>query len=86
MRLVNIDELSKMMYHEAFETDSDMQKWDGGCWIRYKLFEKCRDSVPVVDAIPAEKIADIVEGTIDHLNRDDALDMLYQIKDVLARR
>lgn len=30
-----------------------------------------------------EKIADIVEGTIDHLDRDDALDMLYQIKEVL---
>ena len=30
-----------------------------------------------------EKIADIVEGTIDHLDRDDAMDMLYQIKEVL---
>ena len=30
-----------------------------------------------------EKIADIVEGTIDHLDRDDAMDMLYQIKEGL---
>lgn len=30
-----------------------------------------------------ERIADIVEGTIDHLDRDDAMDMLYQIKEVL---
>ena len=30
-----------------------------------------------------ERIADIVEGTIDHLDRDDAIDMLYQIKEVL---
>lgn len=30
-----------------------------------------------------EIIADIVEGTIDHLDRDDAMDMLYQIKEVL---
>jgi hypothetical protein len=32
-----------------------------------------------------EKIADIVEGTIDHLDRDDAMDMLYQIKEVLKK-
>ena len=30
-----------------------------------------------------EKIKDIVEGTIDHLDRDDALDMLYEIKRLL---
>ena len=27
-----------------------------------------------------EKIRDIVDGTIDHLDKDDALDMLYEIK------
>lgn len=30
-----------------------------------------------------ERIANIVEGTIYHLDRDDAMDMLYQIKEVL---
>jgi hypothetical protein len=29
------------------------------------------------------KIADLVEGTIDHFDRDDAMDALYQIKGVL---
>ena len=29
------------------------------------------------------KIADLVEGTIDHFDLDDAMDLLYQIKDVL---
>lgn len=28
-------------------------------------------------------IADIVDGTIDHLDRDDAIDLLYDIKSVL---
>lgn len=36
---IDSEELREKMYHEAFEVDSDMQKWDGGCWIRYKLFE-----------------------------------------------
>lgn len=51
--LIDRDELSAAMYHEAFETDSKMQKWDSGCWIRYALFEKKRDAAPVV--IPAER-------------------------------
>ena len=51
--LIDRDALSREMYHEAFETDSALQKWDSGCWIRYKMFEKHRDSAPVV--IPAER-------------------------------
>lgn len=29
------------------------------------------------------KIADLAEGTIDHFDLDDAMDLLYQIKEVL---
>lgn len=34
-------EIEKAMYHQCFECDNDenMQKWDGGNWFRYKLFE-----------------------------------------------
>lgn len=39
MRLIDADDFGNRMYHEAFEKDTDMQKWDSGCWIRYKLFE-----------------------------------------------
>ena len=54
--LIDMDDFSHAMYHEAFEVDSDMQKWESGCWIRYKMFEKLRDSAPVV--IPAERRED----------------------------
>lgn len=47
---INRQALKKAMYHEAFEVDSDMQKWDGGCWIRYKLFEKIVDIMPSVQS------------------------------------
>lgn len=30
-----------------------------------------------------EKIADLVDGSIDHFDLEDAMDLLYQIKDVL---
>lgn len=60
MRLVDIDALSHEMYHLAFETDSNMQKWDGGCWIRYKMFEKCRDNAPTIDAVPVVRCKDCI--------------------------
>ena len=50
--LIERDALNNAMYHEAFETDSEWQKWDNGCWIRYKMFERNIESAPVV--IPAE--------------------------------
>ena len=52
-RLIDADELWKSMYHEAFETDSPMQKWDSGCWIRYKIFEQQEEAAPTI--IPAEE-------------------------------
>jgi len=52
MRLIDADVLRQTMYHEAFETDSYMQKWDGGCWIRYKMFENGIESAPTIDAVP----------------------------------
>lgn len=36
------------MYHEAFETDTTMRKWDSGCWIRYKMFERMEEDAPTI--------------------------------------
>lgn len=47
-RLKDVDVLHEKMYHEAFEVDSEMQKWDSGCWIRYKVFENCESDCPTV--------------------------------------
>lgn len=52
-RLIDADALRQAMYHEAFETDSPMQKWGSGCWIRYKMFEQMEESAPTI--IPAEE-------------------------------
>lgn len=51
--LIDRDAFRKTMYHDTFETDSDLQKWESGCWIRYKMFERNIESAPVV--IPAER-------------------------------
>ena len=36
-----LNEVEDAMYHQCFECDNneDMQKWESGNWIRYKLFE-----------------------------------------------
>ena len=67
MRLIDADALNNSMYHEAFETDSELQKWDSGCWIRYKMFENHLDNVPIIDAMP------VVHGewiAVDPLNME----------------
>ena len=48
MRLIDADAFREAMYHDAFETDTSEQKWDGGLWIRYKLFERNLKSMPTI--------------------------------------
>lgn len=50
-RYIDAEKFEKEMYHEAFETDSDMQKWDSGCWIRYKMLENCIAQQPTADVV-----------------------------------
>lgn len=44
--LISRQALRSDMYHEAMEKDSEEQRWDGGCWIRYKMFERVVDRQP----------------------------------------
>lgn len=46
--LIDWDELSTFMYHHAFELDSADQRWDSGCWIRYRLFENAMKAMPTI--------------------------------------
>lgn len=47
-RLIDADELRHTMYHQAFELDSADQRWDSGCWIRYRLFDKNIEAAPTI--------------------------------------
>ena len=53
-KYINVNDLRNAMYQETFEKDSEMQKWESGCWIRYKLFEN------VLDAMPSADVAKVV--------------------------
>lgn len=56
-------------------------------WVRTYLLEKLTPYKPEEESEQKlAKIKDLIEGTIDHFDRDDAMDLLYQIKDVLKMR
>ena len=71
-RLISADKLEADMYHNAFEIDTDLQKWDSGCWIRYKMFENVIDEQPTVDAEPVRHGHWI-------FNPKDALEMMFTL-------
>lgn len=80
MRLIDADALGNRMYHESFEKDSDLQRWDGGCWIRYKLFEQVLREMPTIDQQPTHttpsntNVPDTNVG--DLISRQEAIDAL----------
>lgn len=49
---IDKEKLRQAMFQEAFAKDSDLQRWDSGCWIRYKLFENVVESIPIADVQP----------------------------------
>lgn len=55
MRLIDADALSEKIFHEVFETDTDEQRWDSGCWIRYKLFERILNDQPTIKMSGGDK-------------------------------
>ena len=56
VRLIDANELRRNMYHKAFETDTDMQKWDSGCWIRYKMFDQVLESAPTIIDVGTDEL------------------------------
>lgn len=72
-KYIKAEDVREKMYHEAFETDTDMQKWDSGCWIRYKLFEN------VIESIPGEDVQPVRHGHWIMVNEpDENGNALYQ--------
>ena len=77
-RYIDADALRQRMYHEAFETDTDMQKWDSGCWIRYKLFENCIESAPTVSPDDVLGVGKWIRQEKSHPNCPEDSDYRYE--------
>lgn len=45
--LAALDAVEKLMYQRCMVDDNPgtLQKWDSGCWIRYKLFESVMEEI-----------------------------------------
>lgn len=56
MRLIDADAFGNRLYHEVFEKDSEDQRWDSGCWMRYRLFEKVLSEQPTVEQLEQQWI------------------------------
>ena len=67
-RYIDAEKFEKEMYHEAFEMDSDMQKWDSGCWIRYKMFENCIAQQPTADVVEVVRCKDCIYRWFNGVN------------------
>ena len=61
---IDKEALRDLMYTEAFERDTGLQRWDSGLWIRYKLFENCLEAIPSVDAVEVVRCRDCVFGNM----------------------
>ena len=57
-KYIDANELRAMMFHGAFEEDSDLQRWDGGCWIRYKMFENALEQIGAADVVEVVRCKD----------------------------
>lgn len=57
----------------------NVKKQDRSC----SLIRRLEDLPPAQPDTRLEKIADLVDGSIDHFDLEDAMDLLYQIKEVL---
>ena len=97
-RQAAIDALLKALYEYEDKTEKQFQEsedLDVGDWIGHRIFVQDMSDIDrqVILNMPSaqpdarlKKIADLVDGTIDHFDKDDAMDLLYQIKNVLKER
>ena len=76
MDLISRQALRDAMYHEAFETDTEMQRWDSGCWIRYKLFENIIDNLPSAEPNLQPTCNQLAT---DCISRQDAIDAVNEL-------
>ena len=70
----------KALIQELYEKPEEY--WDNGL-NRYDIEATINALPPAEPDNRLSKIVELVGGTIDHFDLDDAMDLLYQIKDAL---
>lgn len=89
MRLIDADELLERMYRYNDNEGARMPYGDDDSLIHKDSACFLIENAPTIEPEQTDceykisKIADLVEGTIDHFGLDDAMDLLYQIKGII---
>ena len=73
MRLIDADAFRHRMYHEVFEKDSEDKRWDSGCWMRYRLFDRVLEEQPTVEQHEIIHCRDCVWHNENVCRNDDCL-------------
>lgn len=81
-RLISADALRQRMYNDAFETDTEMQRWDGGCWIRYKMFENALEDAPTIDAESVVRCKDCKHNQLPPTSGNADCELWYGMTDL----
>jgi hypothetical protein len=67
------------------DRDCDIEKNCGRCDLmmpsKEPILEAYKMAIQALEQI--NKITDLLDGTIDHFDKDDAIDLLYEIKEVI---
>lgn len=67
----------------AIQIAQAVQAGTAHAFISEKAINEAMDeAISALDKI--SRIEDLVEGTIDHFDRDDAIDMLYEVKSIIS--
>ena len=81
--LISREALRRRMYHDSFETDNGMQKWDSGLWIRYKIFENAIEEAQAADVVDKELYDRLLKNSIiisEALNKYQTADMVEVVR------
>ena len=84
-KYIDAELLRAKMYHDAFETDSEEQKWDSGCWIRYKMFERNIEAAPAADVVEIIRCKDCKHWKFDHTCHEHSLVSPMMANDFCSR-
>lgn len=81
-RLIDAVALDERMYHDAFEKDNGMHRWDSGLWIRYRMFAKALEEAPTVQPeVAEEQVKEAIE-TLEANYPDACYEQLRDAVDV----
>jgi len=81
--LISREALRRRMYHDSFETDNGMQKWDSGLWIRYKIFENAIEEAQAADVVDKELYDRLLKNSIiisEALNKYQTADVVEVVR------